>query len=365
MDLMPVRVLDEYDGPRLFTVRSQDGYDLLVYHCGEDASVERFLLTPIESGRIDKIEANDLTLREALTDGWLWIVDRDRSGNLTKPTRVSASNLPTNALPRAGIRLNREPEVFLRLRMVGPKLGASGVPANVVKRTAEGAMRAVKTLVSQVLAVDVTQGRPTQALRQYYDLPALSFAQRSFEVAFGYPDQTDRLDLGEVERIKEMSNLFQQGLRWATNSSEGAPQASPEWQAILEAVSAVAPPQQGDIVSVEISGVLAGTDAPIHLTRDIAQRIVAAKRKIAPSRPPLTLRGRVRELDKDRYTFILRSSTEPERQVSFDDAFYEEVSAAFGSDDAYSILVNETRSIADLVSITNIDMSSTEDAIPT
>jgi hypothetical protein len=355
-DLKPVRVLDEYDGPRLFTVRSQDGYDLLAYQCGEDATTERFLITPIEKGRIDRIEANGLTLREVLTDGWLWIVDRDRSGVLTKPIRVDASSLPSSALPRVGVRLNREPEVFLRLRMIGPKVGVSGVPAHVVKRTAEGAMRAVKTLVSQVLAVDVTQGRPTQALRQFYDLPALSFAQRSFEVAFGYPDQTDRLDLGEAAKIKEISEMFQQGLSWAISDAENAPQVSPQWQAILEAVSAVAPPQQGDIVSVEVSGALAGTDTPIQLTREVAQRVVAAKRRITPPRPPLTLQGRVRELDKDRYTFILRSSTQPERQVAFDDVFFEEVSAAFGSDDAYSILVNEDRGIADLVSITRIDV---------
>lgn len=120
-DLKPVRVLDEYDGPRLFTVRSQDGYNLLAYQCGEDATTERFLITPIEEERIGRIEANSLTLREVLTDGWLWIVDRDRSGALTKPIHVDAFSLPSSALPRAGVRLNREPEVFLRLRMIGPK----------------------------------------------------------------------------------------------------------------------------------------------------------------------------------------------------------------------------------------------------
>lgn len=358
VDLEPVRVLDEYDGPRLFTIRSQDGYDLLAYQCGEDATTERFLITPIEKGRVEKIETNGLTLREALTDGWLWVVDRDRSGALTKPIRVDASNLPSNALPRAGIRLNREPDVFLRLRMVGPKLGVSGVPAHVVKRTAEGAMKAVKTLISQVLAVDITQGRPTQALRQYYDLPALSFAQKSFEVAFGYPDQTDRPDVGDAKKVQEVCKLFQQGLHWAVASSENTPPVNAEWQAILEAVSAVAPPQQGDIVSVEVSGAIAGTDTPIPLTREAAQRIGSARRKMVSPRPPSTLYGRVRELDKDRYTFILRSSTQPERQVAFDDVFFEEVSSAFDSDDTYSILVNEDRAIADLVSITRFDPSS-------
>ena len=37
--LVPERVLDELDGPRLFTARTDDGQLVLAYLCAEDAEI--------------------------------------------------------------------------------------------------------------------------------------------------------------------------------------------------------------------------------------------------------------------------------------------------------------------------------------
>lgn len=42
LDLEPVRVLYEFDGPRIFTCRDSAGNLFLAYQCGEEDQVMRF-----------------------------------------------------------------------------------------------------------------------------------------------------------------------------------------------------------------------------------------------------------------------------------------------------------------------------------
>jgi hypothetical protein len=79
--LVPDEVLDDYDGPKLFTMRSEDGGLLLAYQCGEERSLARFLLVPFDEALVSELRSNKLALRDALTQrGWAWIVDRFKDG---------------------------------------------------------------------------------------------------------------------------------------------------------------------------------------------------------------------------------------------------------------------------------------------
>ena len=97
--LMPERVLDFYDEPRLFTVRTSDGLLLLAYQCGSDSNVDRFLLVPANEVFLADIENNLVPLRDALlAQPWAWLIDRARSGSLSRPSVVDPRLLPADAL---------------------------------------------------------------------------------------------------------------------------------------------------------------------------------------------------------------------------------------------------------------------------
>jgi len=104
--LDPIRVLDDLDGPRLFTVRDKHGLELLAYQCGEDDEVERFLLVPADARLVEGLEENRITLRDALTrQGCAWLVDVHRDARAGAPVPVDVNNLPDTALPRPGLFL--------------------------------------------------------------------------------------------------------------------------------------------------------------------------------------------------------------------------------------------------------------------
>jgi len=352
LDLTPLHILDEYDGPRLFTVSSSDGYEFLAYQCGEDRERDRFLLTPARDDLIKSIEANRVTLRDALTSGWLWMTDRLQSGEVTPALRVNAASLPANALPKPGVCLFPKPAVLLRLRMIGPRLNSVGIPANVVKRTAEGAMSAVKTLATQVLDISSSVGRPAGNLRHYYDLPALSFSQNSFQIEFGYPEKNESSDLDENDTIVSIANLLQRGLDWVTSDNASPPLDNPEWSAIVEAMSKLSPSQQGDITQVEVSGDLAGSqDSPTILIRSSSQKISNAMRQMEPIGRNIILTGLVRQFDKDKLNFIMRDKQGTNlKQVFISEESYDDAMIAFNSEDEVTIVITERRGVAELIS---------------
>src|SRR5712691_7145879 len=84
--LEPERILDFYDGPRLFTVRTTEGFQLLAYQCDADTDVDRFILVPARDEVLAQIKGNLISLREALTSQpWAWLVDQQLDGTLSRP----------------------------------------------------------------------------------------------------------------------------------------------------------------------------------------------------------------------------------------------------------------------------------------
>lgn len=358
--LDPEDVIDEYDGPRLFTVRSRDGNLLLVYHCGEDPATERFLLVPADTDLVTEIQANALPLRAALLGrGWAWIVDRRRNGTLDGPFKVDPRELPEHALPAEGVRLAPEPLPFLQLRLTGPEMAPGRVAASVVTAALEGATGAIRLLAGHVQRVSTISGRPPEAFRRLYDLPAVRFSFGSLTIAFDSPLGVKQASLDDDEVIAGVGRLLRHGLDWATGTTATPPNATPEWRAIVEALARLAPPSRGSVAEVEISGTLvAPKGGTRRLTRDAARRIAEARRGLVADQPSLTLEGLVREFDKDRLTFILRDQSGASlRTVSFSERQYDDVWIAFESDRRVVIVADKLPDgqIVDLATLTFAD----------
>jgi hypothetical protein len=362
--LQPERVLDFYDGPSLFTVRTADGFDLLAYRCGADRDVDRFLLVPTSEKLLADIEDNLISLREALTlQPWAWLVDRNRDGTLSRPLAIDSLKLPDHALPEEGVRLFADTDVFLRLRMIGKDIEAGHVPASVVKRAVEGATDTIKTLVRHVLGASAVAGRLSEVARRYYDLPALHFAFRSFEIAFGKP--SDPAELMDAETLDQIRRLLVKGLSWAESATESVPaDLTPEWTTIINALAKLAPPQKGTVQVVEVSGVLAGAEyRTVRLTRQTTRRISEARKFLSPNTKMHTDTGFVREFDKDALTFTLRNAKgEDLRLVEFSEEQYDDSLVAFDTDRIVTIVTIETVGVAKLELVSITFGSSTEEA---
>lgn len=366
--LMPERVLDEYDGPRLFTVRSHEGHLFLAYQCGEDGQLERFLLVPADDAFVADIEQNRLSLREALVRrGWAWLVDRRRSGRITKPARVYPGDLPESALPTPGIRLHPGPQVLLRVRMIGEELTPGHVPASVVKRAVDGATGAVKALAYHALSLLPSAGRPAENFRRYYDLPAVEFAFQSFEIAFGMPESPDQLHVDERTTLDRMRELLTKGLCWAIAKNEQQLESTAEWSAIVDALAKLAPPHAGAVEAVDLSGMLAGqARGSVRLTRLATARINDARKRLSPERRMRTYEGFVREFDKDRFTFILRNTRgETVQNIRFSNDQYDDALLAFDTEKPVTVVAEEApgSQLAELLSMT-FTVSDDEESRP-
>jgi hypothetical protein len=158
------------------------------------------------------------------------------------------------------------------------------------------------------------------------------------------------------EAIKTVHELLTKGLEWATTSTPDELPQTPEWSAIVESLAHLTPPQKGPISLVEVSGALVGRfRTTVSLTRSSSERIGNARKRLSLDRRARTFEGFVREFDKDKLTFILRTAAgETVRTVSFIEEQYGDVWLAFDTERPVTIVVEELPGIqvVDLVSIT-------------
>jgi hypothetical protein len=355
--LTPETILDDYDGPRLFTLRSADGYLLLAYQCAQDDDTERYLIVPADDALVHAIDTSKVTLRDALTGrGWAWLIDRHLDGSIFNAGVVDPKVLPPSALPKVGVRIRPAKEPLLRLKMVGESLDADQVPASVVRRAVDGATGAIRILVRHALRMRPGMGRPTESFRRFYDLPAIGFSFGSFEVEFGTPVLDSQLSLESDETFRTVHDLLSTGLEWAADAAQKELQHDTAWSAIIEALAQLAPPPKGPIDRVDVSGALAGHPRVTYpLTRSSSDRIGNERKRLPIDRRKRTREGFVREFDKDRLTFILRTARgDTIRSVSFSEEQYGDVWLAFDAERPVTIVMEELpdTQVADLVSIT-------------
>lgn len=102
----PETVLNYYDGPKLFTFRDSDGGLCLACWSDEDEHHSRFLVVPVTSRIVKQIESGELTLRQALNQPRLWVLDLHSNGELVQARLVDPHTIPDDAQPQVGVCLN-------------------------------------------------------------------------------------------------------------------------------------------------------------------------------------------------------------------------------------------------------------------
>jgi hypothetical protein len=227
--------------------------------------------------------------------------------------------------------------------MLGASLQRTETPASVIKIAIDAAEKSLKKLSEHVLGKRSQKpGRTIRPDRKYYDLPTQQIAYGSLEIAFGPPPKTTQQDFVDetTEILEQMGLLLRKGLELTARQNE-LPKLTTsndeEERIALEAVKDLAPSIQGAVDEVQISGRLVGTDKiPTRLTRDTRKWL---NQLLSPSKQQedhIVAEGVIREADKDRLSFTLRSLSgvhppiaDSEIVFSFEDVLLDDVMLAF------------------------------------
>ncbi len=338
--LTPVEVLYDFDGPCIFTANTVHGVRVLAYLSEdfEDDQGLRYIVATTSEGTVGELKDGVISVREALDRGSLWLVDFDGSHQPLRAFSVRSEQLPDDALPPHGTMLWSSLEPALTVRVVGSEIKEGRIPAAAFTQLAEIASKALKPVFEWAARChrQDTTGRPPEWLRSLYAMPAQRFAFGSLEVAFGQPGLGSGAQLAfahDEEPVPPQQEIqddgwaaVREGLTWAVSQSMGLPSEGEEekWLAILESMKRLAPASAGPVSVVEVWGSIIGVqDHRVRLDRSSGTRIRVALTELK-KRHEVQWRvftGRVRELDLDKFTLILREVAEEcgDVQLTLDD----------------------------------------------
>lgn len=295
-------LLYEADTPVLYVTHTVQGQPLLAYVADDSTQLTTTLLAPLSDGLLDALKRGALGVREALSSSWLWMHVSD--GQHLDAWVTEIDEIPGLHLPVPGTPLFAEHEPVFRTRAVGEEVVLGKMPASVVAFVADATRRAFKTILDFKFETR-TEGRPTEEHRALYDLPIQQFAFASFELSFGAPDE----GFFPREAVREAATLLMDGLRWASevNSRNPLPgETDDQRAAVLRATLLLTPPLSGAIEEVQVSGLWLPGER-VRLTRESRRKVKAELRTVDQDHV-VAHNGRIREVDVDNLSFILRDT---------------------------------------------------------
>lgn len=337
-DLKPLEVLYDFDGPCIFTARLPFGALVLVYLCEDFEETQRLrhIVTTTSARVIERLTLGRIPTHEALTSGSMWLVDTGYDGKPLEAFWVEPGMLPEDALPEPDVMLWAELQPDLVVRLEGEALRGGAWPAEAMASAGEIASKAFKPLYDWAiaqLAGERGQGRPPDWLRRMYGLGAQRVAHGSLELHLvrqrPKPSaQGELFDDEDAARHLEAVHAqawgaLHEGLTWATDPDrkDGPSPDDAKALAVLETLQRIAPSSTGPVEAVRLSGALVSQEgaAGYRLDRDAAQRVRGALRTTQKRRSSQAqqrvFRGRVRELDLDALTLIVRSPHTPDQDA--------------------------------------------------
>jgi hypothetical protein len=356
----PQRVLNYYDGPRIFTFHDVDDALCLACWSDEDETHSRFLVVAVTDQIVADLEGGLLSVREAIAQPRLWVVDWAQDGTLTGAWLVSPQDVPKDSQPQPHTMLHRSLDPILSLRATGEAIRPGEIPGSVIKSTVEGAQRAIKCLAEYEMELPARKGRPSRALQKLYDLPVQKTLAASFEVQFRSPlNEPDLFEgLGEKEVLEEREVLnrvaahLKAGLTWLTTAPTDAsalpmPDNQELSRAIIKALKYLTPSPRGPIREMEIRGELATqSTVPIRLSRSARSILNGALSRVPAMRERVVkLTGRIRELNERLMRFELHDMTHPAptfRVCDFESDLWDDVYEMLGVDESVDVLGIET-----------------------
>jgi len=361
--MQPHEILYEFEQPRIFTVHA-DGLLQLWYECAEGSNGERrYLVVPTDAGSVSLLKSGARTVHDALAQPWLWAVDVNAEGVATHAYVVHGLGVvPDTAKPKPNVPLLPHLEPLLSYRVIGEGLAEGRVPASVIEAAAHRPAAALKKLLEFASkSAAGTVGRPVDAFRRLYDLPAQRMAFNSFEIAFAAPDQqglSDNYDGAAAQLAK--------ALEWLTSEARDAQILPTE---LLEVLKDLAPPAHGQITAAEVGGQLMPHGVRVAIDRSDGTRVTRAIASRNQGGRVKHLTGRVGEFDTDNLSLMLREVTgdldAEELRCTFPDELYDDLFSALQPPQDRITVVGRLKASGKVLAILAIDPSTEEMQPPT
>lgn len=267
---VPAEVLDQYDGPRLFTVKDNYGQTLLAYLYNDEESEDgaEYLVVPFDQDGVTALRTGRMTILEALSQRWIWHAV-GHLGDTAKLTPTSLSALDEATLPGHNSVLRLEHIPLLSVRMTGPGISRDSVPASVARHAIEAAEGAIK-MTSEFVAE--TNARAASILQPLSDLRIQRVGFGSFEVAL-----RSELPLPVLGDGPDPIHQLRRMLRGAVSAAARRPDNlnleevfgdREAAEVAFEAIFELTPPRSGPMDAIEIAGSLVGGPRAQRLTRE-------------------------------------------------------------------------------------------------
>lgn len=356
----PLRVLNYYDGPRIFTFLDADAALCLACWSDEDESGSRFLAVPMNDALVSDLEGGLLTVREALRQPRFWVIDLNREGTPVSAWLLNPDDVPEDAQPQPRTMLHRSLEPLLSLRATGDAIRPGEIPGSVIRGTVDGAQKALKCLAEYEMDLPAHRGHPLRALQKLYDLPAQRLRAASFEVQFRSPLHEPGLFAGlnqsEIDEEKSVLHRvgahLRTGLDWLTSTKADntvlpVPNNPELSRVIVKAMKLLTPSPRGPVRELEVSGDMVSRLAgPVRLTRASRSVVNSAIARLPIVRQTIVrLEGSVRELNADTMSFLLRdldNEADRGRECRFEADLWDNVYDLLGLDARVAVAGTQT-----------------------
>lgn len=347
--LAPCEVLIELDWPLTFVVK-RGALTFIAHFADEWEDTLRYIVSPTSEETLLDLKQGECTLRTALEQPIVWVVDCDHDWEVHQQEVVVPESLPDDVLPQAGVMLYPQLQPLLNVRLSGSAVPSSLIDASLVRSTFRYVQRAF-TRVSKLVGRQLS-ANADKIIADAFDLRTQRLAFGSLEVAFREPPSeilegegaTEEELLATREAISLAASLLARGLSWAADDDAesrallGNPEDDRE---LLEAVTDLLPTVRR--VKVELSG-RAAIGRMTFDYRD-TRRVKRHLKNLRDRLVYVESKGQIEELDIGRLAFTLRKTANEsgEQRFSYTEEISDDVEAAFSG--RMPVVVKGTRRV--------------------
>lgn len=325
--VVPEEVLYAYDGPLTFITTI--GLARYVFHkVDEGHSGDLFLAVGATDEIIEAIKRGALSMRGALLQRKVWIVELTDAFAVTRYWQLPANDVPTDYIPAAGLTILpsrrfapdsvEQANSFFSMRFLGSELSTSAIPFRTFKTLVDNAYESIRSIF-QGPEID------GQSINNYFDLNILEPKFGSLIIAVDGPvvDRAgmERKKLPSVsdglirEAMESDRNRFFESMNQIVDKAGQGPIARTfalDHVETLEQVFELVPSKANQLDQIEFRTAGFDESEVLAINSAVGNRIRDAYRLIETERR--TVRGTIIEVNAASSTFVIVDLTH--RQIT-------------------------------------------------
>ncbi|MBF0507850.1 MAG: hypothetical protein HQK57_02865 [Deltaproteobacteria bacterium] len=129
----PEEMLYEFNEPLIFTFKTPWNGLAIAYLSDDQDDILRYVVAPTRPSIVDKLKSGTISIRDALDQPIVWLVDITTSGwSVRKAWQIQLEDLPEDALPEPDVLLYPHFEPVLPIKATGKQIKEGEIPAESI-----------------------------------------------------------------------------------------------------------------------------------------------------------------------------------------------------------------------------------------